>query len=53
MIERHPRIATPAGIQGDAAIGKFNQPQIAIFILNQNHQNIGAVTLRISLNILT
>jgi hypothetical protein len=53
VVERHPRVTTPTGIEGNISIRKFNELQVPILVLDQNHPNIGAVGVRIPLDVLT
>jgi hypothetical protein len=53
MVERHPRIAAQAGIQGNASIGHLDQFQFAVLILHKNCQNIRPVTVGVALKVLS
>jgi hypothetical protein len=53
VIERHSRVATEAGIQRNTSVRKFDQPKIPIHVFHKDGQDLGSVTVRIPLEILT
>ena len=40
MRESHARVTTPAGVQGDASVGHFDQLQFPSLVLQENHHDI-------------
>ena len=53
MVERHTGVAAQTRIQGNAPVGQFDKPQIAILVLHKDRQNVRPVPVRIPLEVLT
>ena len=52
MVERHPRIATDAGIQGNTSVRHFDQLQFPVLVFHENCQDFRPVAVGVALHVL-